>query len=127
MARVFRRFAMVLFVGSILLAAEAKSRAFLNPICDPHGPCFCGGYSCSCPDFEDCSVQYPSFCDDFRDLCGNVAGSYVTYCDPGDQQTPCMGICWCEFGGEGQCGENGNFCTLITAQAPLGAQSVLPH
>jgi len=104
--RAVRLFATVLFLVSAFGALELRARANTDGdwgrLCSRDlNTCFCNGNSCECPDYGDCSQQYPEFCDDMADLC-DAWGGGLAYCDAGGESTPCQGSCsmpagymWC--------------------------------
>lgn len=63
---------------------HVKARADLCHLSE----CICGGDSCECPEFSDCATEYPSFCDDFAEVCGG----FVLFCDAGGSAS-CQAEC----------------------------------
>ena len=96
MIKVVRNVSFVFLVAMVLVAVQERARAFGSVQSNPN--CFCNYdpvhdwlISCECPDYENCAVQYPDFCNDFAEDCGCLG---VFYCDGGSGSMPCMGTCW---------------------------------
>jgi hypothetical protein len=92
----FRNVAFVVLVGCVLMFG-AEPTASTNCVPDPWCECIdwgAGHLFGTCPYYDDCTVRYPSFCDDASAACNRFCdGSVSTFdCYPGPI---CYFNCYC--------------------------------
>lgn len=88
--RMFRLVSVLMLIAALVVAVQAKAQArATGSICDNEN-CFCGGNSCECDLYQDCSLDFPDFCT----IANAVDCPYpgLTYCEGGSTSTPCMAI-----------------------------------